>query len=162
MDAATSADIVGMENTHADRLLNAARALRSTLVTMVTQVDDLCDLIESAVPRAHLSLIVAPGAEGQQLRVERTTYSVQWHERRCVLGNTTGFALLEQLARRPNEYVTIDRLLDDLWANARTYSTVRSTVCRLKAKLREADMADLAALIDGSMYGHYALMLRRS
>lgn len=151
-----------MDNTHADRLLKAARTLRSSLVTMVTQVDDLCDLIEKAVPRAHVSPIVAAGPDGHQLRVERTTYSVQWHERRCVLGNTTGFALLERLARRPNEYVNIDSLLDDLWASARTYSTVRSTVCRLKSKLRDADMSDLAALIDGSMYGHYALLLRRS
>lgn len=161
MEAPTGADIVGMDNSHADRLLKAARALRSTLVAMVTQVDDLCDLIEKAVPGASVP-IVAPGTNGEQLRVERATYSIQWNNRKCVLGNTTGFALLEQLVRRPNEYINIDRLLNDLWDGERTYSTIRSTVCRLKAKLRGADMADLAALIDGSTYGHYALLLRRS
>jgi len=129
---------------------------------MVTQVDDLCHLVEKAVPRAHASPIVAAGSDGQTLRVERTTYAVLWGERRCVLGNTTGFALLEQLARRPNEYISIDRLLDDLWTNPRTYSTVRSTVCRLKARLREEGMGDLAARIDGHMYGHYALLFRAS
>lgn len=162
MNGTKGADMVGMDNSHADRLLKTARSLRSTLVMMVTQVDDLCDLIEKAVPEASVPAVVTSGTDRHQLRVERATYSIQWHERRCVLGNTIGFALIEQLARRPNEYVNIDRLLDALWTGDRTYSTVRSTVCRLKSKLRDADMADLAALIDGSMYGHYALLLRRS
>ncbi|NUQ51381.1 MAG: winged helix-turn-helix domain-containing protein [Phycisphaerales bacterium] len=148
-----------MDNTHADRLLQAARSLRASLVVVITQVDSLCELVEKSVPRTHVPPAIVAGPPGRQLRIERTTYTVRWGDRRCRLGNTTAFALIEQLARRPNEYISVDRLLDDLWTGARTYSTVRSTVYRLKRKLHESAMQDLADLIDGRTYGHYALLL---
>lgn len=140
-------------------MLKAAKALRASLLVVVTQVDDLCDLIEKAAPAPYEAPPVVAGASGRQLRVERGTYSVGWGTGRCVLGHTMAFHIMERLAKRPNEYINMDRLLDDLWTGPRAYSTVRSTVCRLKSKLRAAGMADLAGLIDGSMNGHYGLML---
>lgn len=148
-----------MDNTHATRMLKVAKALRASLLVVVTQVDDLCDLIEKAAPSPQEAPPVIAGASGRQLRVERGTYSATWGTGRCVLGHTMAFHIMERLARRPNEYINMDRLLDDLWTGPRAYSTVRSTVCRLKTKLRASGMSDLASLIDGSMHGHYGLML---
>ncbi len=151
-----------MENTHAARLLKSAKSLRSSLLVVITQVDDLCDLIEKAVPTPHEAPPVEAGSSGRQLRVERSSYSVSWGPCRCVLGPTMAFHIMQRLARQPNEYINLDRLLDDLWTGPRSYSTVRSTICRLKAKLRDSGMADLAGVIDGTMHGHYGLLLQHA
>lgn len=66
---------------------------------------------------------------------------------------------MERLARRPNVYLSTDQLLEELWSGPRAYSTVRSTVFRLKARLRRAGLHELADSIDGSNSGHYALRI---
>ena len=151
-----------MEHTHASRLLKSAKSLRSSLLVVITQVDDLCDLIERAVPMPYEAPPIEAGASRRQLRVERSTYSVSWGQHRCVLGHTMAFHIMQRLARQPDEYISMDRLLDDLWTGPRSYSTVRSTICRLKTKLRESGMGDLAAFIDGTMHGHYGLFLQHA
>jgi DNA-binding response OmpR family regulator len=148
-----------MENTHAHDIVKAATALRASLLVVITRVDDLCDLIERA-PRTEPEAVAVHAAAGYQLRLDRATYSLHWETRVCVLGHTMAFELMERLCRRPNEYIQVDRLIDELWSGPRTYSTVRSTVCRLRGKLRVAGMTDLAAMIDGDTRGHYRLRLK--
>jgi len=149
-----------MDSTHAPQIFKAAQSLRASLLVVITRVDDLCDLIEKAAPAALDTSPVVTGPPQRQLSVDRATYTVSWGPNRCVLGHTMAFHIMERLARRPNEYINVDRLLDELWTGSRAYSTVRSTVCRLKIKLRKSGMTDLAGLIDGSMRGHYGLMLQ--
>lgn len=145
---------------HSQRILRVANSLRASLFAMVTCVDELCELVEQGRQPQRDSLSVVVQIAGQSLRVDRGTYTIHWKGRRCPLGCTMAFHVMERLARRPNEYVLTDRLLDDLWSGARAYSTVRSTVCRLKARLRREGMGDLAELIDGRTRGHYGLVLR--
>lgn len=149
-----------MELSHAQQLQIAAQALRASLLVVVANVDALCDLIDAAPPVSPPTPPASTTPSGRQLRIERGTYSVIWGNARCVLGHTMAFSIIERLAMRPNEYLSTDRLLEDLWMGHRTYSTIRSTISRLKAKLRASDMADLAEVIDGRVRGHYALMLQ--
>jgi hypothetical protein len=137
----------------------AAKALRASLLVVITRVDELCDLVEGVPSAAFVGPLPVTECAGRPLCVERVSYSVLWGSHRCVLGCTMAFQIMERLAKQPNEYIHIDRLLDDLWTGHRTYSTVRSTVSRLKSKLRESGMDELAASIDGGMRGHYGLVL---
>ncbi|MFO0831546.1 MAG: winged helix-turn-helix domain-containing protein [Phycisphaerales bacterium] len=148
-----------MNTTHSDRILKATRALRTSLVAVIANVDELSDLIERlpTIATPPVSAVAVSGSGALQLN--RATYTVQWDHKSCFLGYTMAFRVLERLARRPNEYISTDRLLEELWVATRSSSTVRSTVCGLKAKLRAAGMRDLAEFIDGSNSGHYALML---
>lgn len=152
--------VLGMNTPQGDRIQKEIRALRASLVTVISRVDELSDLIERMSPTAASPpTVVAGGAP--LLVLDRSNHTVRWKERTCFLRNTMAFRLLERLARRPNEYVSTERLLDELWEAMRTHSTVRSTVCGLKAKLRASGMRDLAERIDGKNPGHYGLMLER-
>jgi DNA-binding response OmpR family regulator len=148
-----------MDTTHAADIVKAAKALRASLLTVLTRVDDLCDLVENSPHTDPRAIVPSINAGTPRLRLERATYTLYWEDRTCVLGHTKAFEVMERLCRRPNEYIQMDRLIDDLWSGRRTYSTVRSTVCRLKGKLRAGGMTDLAVLIDGNTRGHYRLRL---
>jgi DNA-binding response OmpR family regulator len=87
------------------------------------------------------------------------TLSINWGGRTCYLGFTLPFQLFEALARRPNRYIPVEELLDEVWTQVRSDAAVRSVVRDLRARLREAGMADLAEAIDGSNHGRDGLML---
>ena len=93
--------------------------------------------------------------------IDDATFSVRWADRICRLGNTVSFRLLEQLARRPNQFISYDVLLDaeKLWDRQTSYEAVRSAVKIIRRKLIAAGMEDLAEAIDGSASHHYALNL---
>ena len=48
--------------------------------------------------------------------------------------------------------------MEDVWDGVKADETIRSVVRHLKLRLRDADMAELAAAISGRNH-HYALML---
>ena len=75
------------------------------------------------------------------------------------MGNTLPFKFLERLARRPNQLVPCDQLLDDVWECYRSREAMRSVVKVLRQKLGQAGMQDLARAIDGTTARHYGLML---
>jgi hypothetical protein len=50
-------------------------------------------------------------------------------------------------------------LLEDVWGGERQAATIRGVVKRLRERLRENGMQQLADAIDGSVRGHYGLML---
>jgi hypothetical protein len=121
----------------------------------------------------EVNVIYSPKAPGQDTPVVRGFPSfdlimnpahkpnwlvVTFRGRTCYLGNTLPFRLLARLAHRPGCYVTHDDLFTDVWDGAvRSGSVIRGTVKVLRQKLREAGMGDLAAAIDGSVPGRYAL-----
>ena len=84
--------------------------------------------------------------------------AVAYRGRECFLGNSLGLRLLARLADRPDRYVSYDDLLADVWDGGhRSDAAVRSVVRDLRRRLRAAGLGDLAAAIDGSVSGHYAL-----
>jgi DNA-binding response OmpR family regulator len=140
----------------------AVKALRASLFSLITCVEEVCDLVEAGSMQSPPPTIVQASPSHPPLRIERSTYTLHWRARECDLGNTIAFQIMERLGRRPNEYISMERLLDEIWVGSRTLSTVRSTVCRLRCKLRQSGMADLAASIDGSANGHYRLALPKT
>lgn len=93
--------------------------------------------------------------------IDEATFSIRWANRTCHLGNTVSFRLLERLARRPNQFISYEALLDseELWDCHTSHEAVRSAVKILRRKLNAAGMEDLADAIDGSNPHHYALTL---
>jgi len=87
------------------------------------------------------------------------TFSVLWRDATCQLGPTTPFRLLVRLARRPNQYVTYDHLIDDVWdGQIRSPTAIRSVARDLRRSLRGYGMHALADAIHGQ--GRcYGLML---
>lgn len=103
--------------------------------------------------------LVAPPTKTALFDTEMLTITYQGKS--CFLGNTLPFRFFVRLARRPNTYVTYEDLLTDVWDGVRTDEAIRSVVKTLRSKLRVARMGTLAAAIDGSVPGHYALKLTR-
>lgn len=92
--------------------------------------------------------------------IDQDTFSVRWADCTCRLGNTFPFRLLARLARRPNQFISYEVLLKDVWDDEYTSpEAVRSAVKVLRRKLTAAGMAGLAEAIDGSTSHHYALKL---
>lgn len=140
------------------RLRRANDALRAFLVSMVEQVDIVTTLIdELAYAPPDSSSRTNPAAPTLPLSIDRARLAVTWRDRSCVLGTSKGFLILERLARRPGAYIPDDVLIDEAWGGVRTYSTLRSEICRLRRRLRRGGLAELAARIDGGMHGHYRL-----
>ncbi|MBK8270667.1 MAG: helix-turn-helix domain-containing protein [Planctomycetes bacterium] len=91
--------------------------------------------------------------------MDHSTLSVLWEGQTCQLGYTVLFKLVDRLSRRPNQFVTFDQLLHDVWnGDSRSPDTIRSAVRNLRQKLTDAGMNRLAAAIQGQA-GRYGLIL---
>ncbi len=94
--------------------------------------------------------------------LDEATLSVVWNGKVLRLGHTQGFWLLTRLARSANRYVTHLDLIQDIWDDDLTDTTVlRAGVRRLRIKLRRGGMGDLADAIVGH-HGRYMLDLTGS
>ncbi len=91
--------------------------------------------------------------------VNLATFSVAWRGRTCFLGNTLLFWFFDRLASCPNRYVSHVDLLDDVWRGERESTTIRGVAKRLRDRLSRCGMEELANSIDGSVPGHYGLIL---
>lgn len=91
--------------------------------------------------------------------VDHSTMSVMWDGQTCQLGYTVLFKLVDRLSRRPNQFVTFDQLLRDVWdGGLRSPDTIRSAVRNLRQRLSDAGMNRLATAIQGRA-GRYGLIL---
>lgn len=91
--------------------------------------------------------------------LDEATLSVIWRDHSLHLGYTKEFRLLAHLARRANQYVTHVDLLKDIWDDDfADVSLLRAGIQRLKTKLRQGRMADLAEAVIGCK-GRYILDL---
>ncbi|MDA7979480.1 MAG: helix-turn-helix domain-containing protein [Pirellulales bacterium] len=102
---------------------------------------------------------IKPGRSKQRPRADRETLSVVWKDKSCFLGNTLLFYFFERLARSPNRYVSHLDLMDEVWGGERQASTIRGVAKRLRDRLQEEGMGQLAKAIDGSVTGYYGLKL---
>ncbi len=93
--------------------------------------------------------------------VDHSMLSVAHQGKNCFLGNTLSFRLLVRLLRRPNHYVSHQILLDEIWDGIRSPEAVRSVVKTLRAKLRVSGLDVLSRSIDGTVKGHYAILIAK-
>ena len=109
-----------------------------------------------------------PGPNGKRAKaptraprplLDEATLTVLWREHTLYLGYTIEFRLLAYLTRRVNQYVTHVDLLDEIWDDDFADSSVlRAAIQRLRAKLRQGGMTDLADAVTGCK-GRYILDL---
>lgn len=134
--------------------------LRHMLCGLVAALRDVADRMEIVADvLAVMDERVRIPLPQNGLMIDREHLTVSWNGRRCHMGYTIPFRLLERLARRPNQYVTHERLLHDIWGGSRSKSALRSAINNLRIQLVAAGMADLAKAIDGRNAGRYGLML---
>jgi DNA-binding response OmpR family regulator len=132
---------------HAHAVVDIERAIESLSYVLDAQ--------EQSEEFAALSI----GNDLLRPKIDRETLSIAWKHRICFLGNTLPFLFIERLARSPNRYVSYEDLLEEVWGGDRKESTIRGVVKRLRDRLEEAGMSQLAKAIDGSVMGHYGLIL---
>lgn len=107
---------------------------------------------ENGHPRRDKTLLGRP-------LLDEATLSVVWNGRMLHLGHTQGFWLLVRLTRSANQYVTHLDLIQEVWDDDFTDTTVlRAGMRRLRTKLRRGGMGDLADAIVGH-HGRYMLSL---
>ncbi len=66
---------------------------------------------------------------------------------------------MARLAETPEQYVSHEQLLDDVWDGHGSDDALRSVVKHLRRRLREAGLGDLADAINGLTPGHFSLRL---
>jgi len=93
----------------------------------------------SALPRIR--------AAKHKFSVCEDTLAVHYLGRRCDLGNTNEFRLIQRLARRPNNYVPYQTIIDEVWdGHVVGKRSVQKAASNLNRKLREAGIDDLRIL----------------
>ncbi|MCG8449538.1 MAG: helix-turn-helix domain-containing protein, partial [Pirellulales bacterium] len=97
------------------------------------------------------------GKRSHRPRADRDTLSIIWKGKSCFFGYTLLFLFFERLARSPNSYVSHIDLLEDVWGGDRGASTIRGVAKRLRDRLHEEGMGQVADAIDGSVTGYYGL-----
>lgn len=112
------------------------------------------------VNAAHSAAIKPPAVSDNTQRkiwVDVGTFTVVFCGRRCFLGNTKPFRLIEFLAARINRFLSHTTLLEHVWPDQLVENvTLRTTVRDLKRRLEHAGIPQLAELIL-SQPGHYGL-----
>ena len=98
-----------------------------------------------------------PPADHPHPVIDRSRFTVSFRGRSCRLGNTIPFRFLARLAETPEQYVTHQDLIDDVWDGVCSDDALRSVVKHLRRRLRAAGLGELARAIDGQTPGHYAL-----
>jgi DNA-binding response OmpR family regulator len=146
--------------------------IRRTLRSLAEVNAAMIDLMERALTLLNEELALAPIAfwrsrlpttgasvSDRNPTVDHGLLSIRFRGRSCFLGNTLPFQLFARLVSRPNVYLPYQELLTEVWHGRRSDSAVRGVVKRLREKLRQTGMTELAKAIDGTVPGHYALKL---
>lgn len=150
---------------NAQRLSDLTEQLSETLMTATICADEILTIVREednceATSRYTRFREVKHRKPGfHRPLVDNSTYSVFWAGKTCRLRRTILFRLAERLARQPNQYISADQLLHDVWEGGiKSPDTIRSAVRNLRKRLTAAGMSDLATAIHGTG-GRYGLML---
>ena len=109
-------------------------------------------------PSGGLETTAAP-AQSSKLEINPTTFRVSYKGNSCFLGNKTMFHLLVRLNQSPGTPVSYHTLAQDVWGDDLTTDwTIQKQANLLKKKLRADGLEGVE--IDGSVKGHYCLILR--
>lgn len=149
-----------MDSSKQEEIREVLKSLAYTHSLVVEQMESMISVLTKLLDADEQSLTAkrARRREGWPIS-NRDTLSIEWEGKSCFLGNTLLFWFFERLARTPNRYVSHQQLLDDVWGGDRQPTTIRGVVKRLRDKLVEVEMHDLASRIDGSENGYYGLMM---
>jgi DNA-binding response OmpR family regulator len=147
------------------RLADLAEQLSDALMTAAICADELRAIVQAELD-SHSSLGWGRPKDAKHRNpppkrplVDSSTFSVCWAGRTCSLRRTILFRLAQRLARHPNQYITPDQLLRDVWdGGVKSPDTIRSAVRHLRCRLVHAGMAELADSIQASG-GCYGLIL---
>ena len=145
------------------------RAIREALATLasshaivVQQLELAIELLNQEIESDEEPLAMQEhplfGSRHNSL-VDSDSQSVVWKGRICFLGNNLLFRFFERISRSPNQFISYDVLLDEVWGGPRENSSIRGVVKRLRDRLALGGMADLSSAIDGSNSGFYRLIL---
>ena len=140
--------------------LLAIEGLREDLAAMTERLRELeAAILDDAAPVVRAAgggAAAEPADDGQAPRIDG--FAVSFDGRRCVL-NGILFRLLAALLRRPGWPVAAADLALAAWGEPNTErATIRQAASRLRAKLRAAGLSALAAAIDGTTCGAYAVL----
>lgn len=139
---------------------DSLRALAASHAAAVAQIEETMAVLSGALELDDPGDGGEPGHKASRRPVaDVTTFNVVWRGKTCFLGNTLLFWLFARLARTPNHYVAHADLLEEVWRAKRESSTIRGVAKRLRDRLVDSDMADLASAIDGSVTGYFGLKL---
>ncbi|EMB13658.1 hypothetical protein [Rhodopirellula europaea] len=145
------------------------RAIREALATLasshaivVQQLELAIEMLNEEVDIDDIPLPVQTlhrfGSRQNSL-VDPSSQSVLWKGRVCFLGNNLLFRFFERISRSPNQFISYDILLDEVWGGRREHSSIRGVAKRLRDRLALGGMAELSSKIDGSNSGFYRLIL---
>lgn len=123
--------------------------------------DELTRALDLQPPQPLPKTGMRSGGREDAPSIDHELLSIVHKGRRCFLGNTIPFRLMVKLVGRPNRYFRYAELLSEIWEGVRTDAAVRSVVKVLRSKLRQAELHELASALDGSVPGHYGLMLEK-
>jgi len=147
------------------RLADLAEQLSEALMTAAICADEIRTIVQAeldshaAAGRGRSQNAKHRSLPPQRPLVDKSTFSVCWAGKTCSLRRTILFRLAERLARQPNQYISADQLLLDVWdGGVKSPDTIRSAVRHLRDRLSCAGMDDLAAAIHGTG-GRYGLIL---
>jgi len=144
------------------RIVQRLAQLANCLDQVVQLTEEIIDDVSvnlGNMPQGTRLFVAAKKDSDHYPTTDRTNFVIHWRGKSCYLGNTLPFKFFERLARRPNQLVPCDQLLDDVWQCCRSREAMRSVVKVLRQKLGQAGMDDLADAIDGTTARHYGLML---
>ena len=149
----------------AQRLADLAERLSEALMTAAICADEIRAIVQAELD-SHTTVGWGRSQDAkhrnpprQRPLVDSSTFSVCWAGKTCSLRRTILFRLAERLARQPNQYISADQLLLDVWeGGVKSPDTIRSAVRHLRQRLSCAGMEDLAAAIHGTG-GRYGLIL---
>ena len=147
------------------QLLGLSTQLAETLMSAAILAGEIRTVIQAdfdhpALPRQGRARQMPSGhSPSPRPLVDDSTLSVIWDGKTCCLRNTVLFRLAGRLARQPNQYISANQLLSDVWdGGVKSPDTIRSAVRHLRQRFIQAGMGDLAIAIRGSG-GRYGLIL---
>jgi DNA-binding response OmpR family regulator len=153
-----------MTRAQAQRLTLLTTQMTEHLMTAAICAEELRAAVHAELDgdgSMHAEAVPDRMSVNQRPFVDRSTLSVWWAGKRCHLGFSVLFRLIERLSRRPNQIVSAEQLLVDVWdGDLKSPDTIRSAVRHLRERLTRAGMAELASAIHGQG-GGYALILAR-
>lgn len=152
-----------MQETAREQLRQSLREITDACAKTVANYEKSIAILEAELARderqARTNRSASQGETALPV-IDHPHFSVVHADRRCFLGNTRAFFLMDRLLQDCNQYVSVEDLLDDVWHGAkRTRTAVRSAVKILRRELRRARMGDIADAIIGRVAGHYAIVL---
>jgi len=150
-----------MRHSKTEKVREVITSLAVTHSLVVEQMEELIVLLQEIVDLEDNtpSLPIRTVKSNRRPIANRQTLSIEWDGKSCFLGNTLLFLFFERLSRSANRYVSHEELLDDVWGGDREATTIRGVVKRLRDKLEDSEMTEVAHFIDGSIAGYYGLIL---